>query len=57
MLRLNRTTLALAVMLLLITSTAVIAADEYGIDIGVNSTGLVTWNSQGLPGPVGPQGQ
>ena len=57
MLRLNRTTLALAAMLLLITSTAVVAADGYGIDICLNPTGLVTWNSQGLPGPVGPQGQ
>lgn len=72
MLRLTRTTLGLAVMLLLVTATSVVAADTYEINICLNSAGgvryvppgtacranerLVSWNSKGVPGPVGPQG-
>ena len=72
MLQVTRTTLGLAVMLLLVTAASVVAADEFEIDICLNSAGhvrfvppgtacranerLVTWNSQGAPGPVGPQG-
>lgn len=72
MLRLTRTTLGLAGLLLMVTATSVVAADEFEIDICLNSAGnvrfvppgtacrsnerLVTWNTRGAPGPVGPQG-
>ena len=72
MLRLTRTTLGLAVLLLLIMSTSVVAADGYAIYACLNSAGQVrfvragspcrtserpvTWNTQGPPGPLGPQG-
>jgi hypothetical protein len=72
MLRLTRTALAVAAMMLLIASTSVVAADGYVIYACLNPAGqvrfvrpgsacrrserLVTWNTQGPPGPVGPQG-
>jgi hypothetical protein len=72
MLQLTRSTLGLAVVLLLVTAASAVAADGYEINICLNSAGnvrfvspgtacrsnerLVTWNTQGALGPAGPQG-
>jgi Collagen triple helix repeat (20 copies) len=72
MLRLTRTTVWLAAMLLLVMATSVIAADDFETDICLNSSGhvrfiapgsacrsnerLIIWSNQGPPGPQGPQG-
>ena len=70
MLQLTRSTLGLAVLLLLVTAASAVAADGYEINICLNSAGnvrfvppgtacrsnerLVTWNTQGALGPAGP---
>ena len=72
MLRLTRITLGLAVMLVQVTATSVVAAAEPQNDICLSPSGnvrfvrrgtacrtserLVTWNTQSLPGPTGPAG-